>query len=276
MEIHVINLDRDVEKWKLFNQQVLNCDDLKFTRFKAIDGNQRLDTIHVSKICNDLICNTGVIGCAQSHISLWKQLVNSHQPYFIIMEDDAKFNVKELNKVLVSIDKFLSDNQGNFITSLMCIGPFCNVGEKVKVGDYNAISSIFPLCTTAYIITKGAAEYLLSVMNNTVSYHIDFEIAKHVLLNDKVKYLVITPNIVTTQEVESSIGSCKKNSIIFGWSKRMMWYCNIPLWKYGNLYTTLLLLLLLLFTMIYIHRRKIIYLFCIIFILLELLIFSLT
>lgn len=276
MEIHVINLDKDVEKWKLFNQQIKDCDNLKFTRFKAIDGNNRLDTINVSKMCDDLICNTGVIGCAQSHISLWKQLVNSNKPYFIIMEDDAKFNVKELNKVLDNIDKFIKENSRDFIISLMCIGPFCNVGEKVKVGKYTTISSIFPLCTTAYVITKRAAEYLLSVMNNTVSYHIDFEIAKHVLLNDKIKYLVITPNTVTTQEVESSIGSCKKNSIIFGWSKRMMWYCNVPLWKYGNLYTTLLLLLLILFTIIYTCRRKIIYLFFIIFILLELFYFSLT
>lgn len=275
MEIHVINLDRDVEKWKLFNQQI-KSDDLKFTRFKAIDGNHRLDTIKVSKMCDDLICNTGVIGCAQSHISLWKQLVNSNQPYFIIFEDDAKFNVKELTKVLESVDKFIKENKGDFIISLMCIGPFCNVGDKTNIGKYTAISSIFPLCTTAYIITKGAAEYLLSVMNNTVSYHIDFEIAKHVLLNDKIKYLVITSNIVTTQEVESSIGSCKKNSIVFGWSKRMMWYCNIPLWKYGNLYFTFLLLLLILLTIIFTCRRKIIYIFCIIFILLELLIFSLT
>ena len=245
MEIHVINLKRDIEKWKLFTNQFKPTPHLKFTRFDAIDGTQVVNNINISSICNDVICNNGIIGCAQSHISLWKQLLESDSNYYIIMEDDAQFDIKKLECALNTIDKYLNDKD-NLIISLMCVGPFCTVGSEHQIGNYSAIASLFPLCTTAYIITKGAARYLLNEMNNTVNYHIDFEIAKHLLLSKDVTYLVITPNIVTARDVDSSIGSKHKHSILFGWSNRIMWYCNIPIWKFSNLYSSILLLLLLL------------------------------
>jgi GR25 family glycosyltransferase involved in LPS biosynthesis len=275
MEIHVINLKRDVEKWKLFIKQVkpTTSPHLKFTRFNAIDGTQAVNNINISSICNDVICNNGIIGCAQSHISLWKQLVDSHSNYYIIMEDDAQFNTKQLEYTLNTIDTFLSDKD-NLIISLMCVGPFCNVGTSHQIGNYTAIASLFPLCTTAYIITKGAARHLLNEMKETVRYHIDFEIAKHLLLSKDVTYLVMTPNIVTARNIDSSIGSKHKYSILFGWSNRIMWYCNIPIWKFSNLYSSVLLLLLLIFLIVGIKRRRPIYTFIILFIILELFVFN--
>lgn len=276
MEIHVINLKRDVEKWKLFTNQVKPTTRLKFTRFNAIDGNKpdtNTTTVSVSSICNEVICNNGIIGCAQSHISLWKQLLESDSSYYIIMEDDAQFDTKQLEYTLNTIDEYLSDKD-NLIISLMCVGPFCNVGTTYQIGNYTAIASLFPLCTTAYIITKGAARHLLKEMKETVNYHIDFEIAKHLLLSKDVHYLVMTPNIVTARDVDSSIGSKHKRSILFGWSNRLMWYCNIPIWKFSNLYSSILFLSLLLFLIIGIQRRRPIYTLVILFIILELFVFN--
>ena len=157
----------------------------------------------------------------------------------------------------------------------MCIGPFCNIGDTQYIDDYKVVSSLFPLCTTAYIITKGAARHLLNEMKSTVNYHIDFEIAKHVLLSKQVKYLVIVPNIVyVCDDTDSSIGTRNKNSLLFGWSKRIMWYCNVPIWKFGNLYTTILLLSLLIFLILFFTRCKMIYIFFIILITIELIMFN--
>jgi len=273
MIIHVINLKRDTEKWKLFQQQIEPTSRLKFKRFEAIDGNQLINNINVSSMCNEVMCNKGIIGCALSHISLWKQLLESDSNYYIIMEDDAQFDIQKLEPVLNDIDIYLND-KNNLIISLMCIGPFCNIGSTEKIGNYTVVASLFPLCTTAYIITKGAARHLINEMNNTVNYHIDFEIAKHLLLSKDVRYLVITPNIVTARDVDSSIGTKNKNSILCGWSNKLMWYCNVPIWKFGNLYTSILLLLLLLFIILGIKRRKLVYGFIILFIILELFVFN--
>lgn len=273
MDIHVINLKRDVEKWKLFNTQI-STTSLNFKRFDAIDGNALTNDIGVSELCNQVVCNKGIIGCAKSHISLWKQLVESDSNYYIIMEDDAKFDIKQLETALHTIHRYL-ENKDNLIISLMCIGPFCNIGDTQYIDDYKVVSSLFPLCTTAYIITNGAARHLLNEMKSTVNYHIDFEIAKHVLLSKQVKYLVIVPNIVyVCDDTDSSIGTRNKKSIFFGWSKRIMWYCNVPIWKFGNLYTSILLLLLLIFSIIFFVRCKMIYIFFIILITIELIIFN--
>lgn len=273
MDIHVINLKRDVEKWKLFNTQI-GTTSLKFKRFEAIDGNAFTNDIGVSELCNQVMCNKGIIGCAKSHISLWKQLVESSSDYYIIMEDDAKFDIKQLETVLHTIHRYL-ENKDNLIISLMCIGPFCNIGDTQYIENYKAVFSLFPLCTTAYIITKGAARHLLNEMKSTVNYHIDFEVAKHLLLlSNQIKYLVLVPNIVSVNDVDSSIGTRNKTSIFFGWSKRIMWYCNVPIWKFGNLYTTFLSLLLLVFSIIFFVRCKMIYIFFIILIVIELVIFN--
>ena len=79
MQVHVINLARDVEKWKLFmsnyNQENLP-ENLEFIRFEAVDGNKETPLLKVHPLCDQVLCNSGTIGCAQSHICLWKDMIN--------------------------------------------------------------------------------------------------------------------------------------------------------------------------------------------------------
>jgi GR25 family glycosyltransferase involved in LPS biosynthesis len=278
-EIHVINLARDEEKWKLFN--VCNTfhnntqQNLKFTRFDAIDGKIGSDTIQIHPICDKLLCNPGIIGCAQSHITLWKDMVNKNESYRIIMEDDAKFDTIELKNILNTIDEYLQDKTDAIIISLMCIGPFCNIGKEMYIGNYKLVNSIFPLCTTAYIINNAAAKYILKQIDNTVTYHIDFDIARLAIQSNKnLKYFVVSPNIVSTMDTNTSIGTSHNKSLLLGWSKKLIWYCNVPIWKFGNLYTTILLISIFSLMILSYIRCKNIYIYLALFLIIELYIFN--
>jgi glycosyl transferase family 25 len=91
MDIVVINLDRSPQKLAEFESA--NHGLITYERFPAIDG---LGVAKDAFIANgtfhpDLNYTPGAIGCALSHIALWKRTVASNKP-LTICEDDAHFN----------------------------------------------------------------------------------------------------------------------------------------------------------------------------------------
>ncbi len=274
--IHVINLDRDTEKMDKFAQQFPDNNShpkLKYTRFAACDATTTTTTtvsendIQTDPLCQSWLCTPGVIGCAKSHMTLWKEFSTTVENIRIIMEDDARFDPESFCDAMDTVCDLLHQNKP-VIVSFICIGPFCRTGSKMvrkgKTGvEYTLTQSVFPLATTAYAINKSAAWYLLQKMHNTVYYHIDFEIAQQLAtsflsaktLSSLTHYIITTPDVVTTStthpsnnnDVEkSSIASNHSRSMFFGSNPRTMWQLNVPACRYASLYTTILCTLLVL------------------------------
>lgn len=91
MHIVVINLDRSPRKMQEFD--AANRGVVTYERFPAIDG---LGASVPAFVANgtfhpELRYTAGAIGCALSHISLWRRVVASGKP-LTICEDDACFN----------------------------------------------------------------------------------------------------------------------------------------------------------------------------------------
>ncbi len=88
MLAYVMNLDRDTERWAMFQQ--LNSDRCDFTRFSAVDGR----TLDRQKLLSDGIIadpcgwTAGSLGSAMSHLTLWKTTVETGMPITVV-EDDA-------------------------------------------------------------------------------------------------------------------------------------------------------------------------------------------
>ncbi len=91
MEIVVINLDRSPRKLEEFDRA--NRGVIAYERFPAVDGlspaTRALATD--STFHPDLNYTPGAIGCALSHIALWRRTVAANKPA-TICEDDANFN----------------------------------------------------------------------------------------------------------------------------------------------------------------------------------------
>ena len=91
MQIVVINLDRSPRKLQEF--EAANRGIITYERFAATDGLEVTpQAVAASNLFHpDLGYTPGAIGCALSHVALWKRAAASDTP-LTICEDDAHFN----------------------------------------------------------------------------------------------------------------------------------------------------------------------------------------
>src|SRR5260221_786264 len=91
MNIAVINLDRSPRKLEEFERA--NRGVIAFERFSAADGLPlpREKLVADALLHADLKYTAGAIGCALSHMTLWKLAVATAKP-LTVCEDDAHFN----------------------------------------------------------------------------------------------------------------------------------------------------------------------------------------
>ncbi|ARF09143.1 glycosyltransferase family 25 [Catovirus CTV1] len=256
--IYVINLDNSTERLQNITKN-FNENGIKFNRYSAIYG-KTMDSETLDKnttlLCKTIFCNYGIIGCAMSHLNLWKQLVNDQNAnYYIIFEDDALID-KDFKTVIEEIDA-IKEQLDFDILSLFC-GPGHNCYHYKKIYKLsNGISigkPIYPLLFTSYIISKKGAVKLLSLIDK-INYHIDFEVATQIYLSG-VNYLSLDKNIVLNNwSSESTIETHNHKSIVLSLLnilrlKQIYWLLNVSVLtinlKYTiNLYTVLLIVLLI-------------------------------
>ncbi|TPL07075.1 glycosyltransferase [Mesorhizobium sp. B2-4-14] len=89
-KIHVINLDRSVERWSRYQEN--NWHLMHNTvRVSAFDGASlnRAALIKEGLITDDCAYSPGALGCALSHVSLWKLSISQNKP-ITIFEDDVR------------------------------------------------------------------------------------------------------------------------------------------------------------------------------------------
>lgn len=90
-EVHVINLDRSVGRLETFRK--LNPHLKNIRRFSGADGKSvdRDQLIRDNIIAPNLDYAAGSLGCAISHVTLWREAVERHK-MITVAEDDAIFS----------------------------------------------------------------------------------------------------------------------------------------------------------------------------------------
>lgn len=108
----VINLDRRPDRWADFSKQPALKEFKKLERFSAVDGS-KLDVFGDERISLHTrqniakkfrrshyeICTPGAIGASLSHISIWKQFLESENEYVVVFEDDTIVDEKALEYI---------------------------------------------------------------------------------------------------------------------------------------------------------------------------------
>uniref|UniRef100_A0A6C0DTS7 Uncharacterized protein n=1 Tax=viral metagenome TaxID=1070528 RepID=A0A6C0DTS7_9ZZZZ len=109
-KMKVINLKRRPDRRETMTKLFA---DIKFSDYEfieAIDGKQIKPTFELKKLFegNDFGSRSGVVGCALTHYTLWKALLNSNDDYYIIFEDDVTLSpsFKKVYDALTSRDVF--------------------------------------------------------------------------------------------------------------------------------------------------------------------------
>jgi glycosyl transferase family 25 len=216
--VFVINRSVDVHRMDK-THSILSKNNIKYSRYEAVVID---DEVH-SNITNEML------GCALSHINIWKKIVNNKFESALIFEDDMMLVDnwedtldKSINDLPKNWDVLTLGNFGikdqadkynspfNFI--LYALVTICNFQNK----KYNKITNniIVPYFFTGlygYAVSYKGAKKLLALINdiNDITFHID------VLISCKSKYLNIysmTNDIVYQRVEESTINTYNKDN----------------------------------------------------------------
>ena len=186
-----INLDKRQDRWErmAIQPEIKRIPNLK--RFSAVEGAAiNIDTdARISTLCrfniknhtrrsHDLLDSAGGVGCALSHITLWQNLVKSHENVFLVVEDDLVLQSGDWSRVrrLYEQNTWLQDSTKWDIWSignLRCRAgpnkPYPNEGKKedkwLECKEFVGFNS--------YFISKTGAQKLLKECF-PIQHHIDW------------------------------------------------------------------------------------------------------
>lgn len=201
MKTFIINLERESEKRENIKKE---CHKLKldFEIYNAIDG-YTLSESFIQNIVYDYPNNyltKGEIGCALSHINVYKKIIEYNLPYALIIEDDTSFDTKLPDFLKAFQEK--NYKKGIFLLT----GDFDYlVNKKFNLNNFELFEVTKAVRASGYIITKDAAQKLINFLF-PVRYEADmFKVFR---LCAGIKLYATLPSLITTNEeslIKSSI-----------------------------------------------------------------------
>jgi FkbM family methyltransferase len=168
-KIKVVNLKKREDR-KQFMVEQFNRENIdNYEIIEAVDGNELKESYELMSLFyhNDFNYRKGVIGCALSHLKLWKQLINDKDnDFYVILEDDVEI-CEDFKEKLDMHCKIFQDNK----VEHLALGIFGNEELKQYKIQKDEIYIIekdvykFWNITFAYIISKKAAKKILEYVN---------------------------------------------------------------------------------------------------------------
>jgi glycosyl transferase family 25 len=125
-----ISLETNGERW-LKIQKRFDKHNLQVTRWNASQEKDLVDNFHGG-------LHSGQKGCAQSHILLWRHILQQNLEYALILEDDACFD-KDWRQKLDDFLQFPTDWDAIFLNASEPMTPtytWCNVQDQYLTGGY--------------------------------------------------------------------------------------------------------------------------------------------
>jgi glycosyl transferase, family 25 len=115
MHCYVINLEKDAERRASITQQLSHLG-LEYSLFNAVEGRKLSDealTRQYSKakaIESYREMTAGEIGCALSHIGVYKEMLKTQCKHALVLEDDAQLGPELANILNEVVQKFRADD----------------------------------------------------------------------------------------------------------------------------------------------------------------------
>lgn len=211
--------------------------------------------------CNNH-CTIPMVGCASTHILLWKYISNisNISKYILILEDDTYIDLNYLNSIFKNIKYLFEKNNNKMFLQLVGEGFNLLKTEKINTMVFQNYSYHFFL--GAYMITPNIASILYNHFYTFgINYHIDYDLNK-VFSKYNIKPLMLQDvNIGEQQGQDDSNMNTHETQKCFSKesNKKLYYVLNIPLLVYGSLIITFNIIFLLILFIISIYTKNVFY-----------------
>ena len=201
IHIKVVNLERRPDRKQNTKKELNNngFNDTDFVFFKAIDGKEVVPTQELKQLFDGNNFNNmkGVIGCALSHLKIWKELIaDKVNNYYVILEDDTTLveGCKEiLNKLtnefqskdLIMLGYHMWENARNQVKGIY------DVKSTIEIKPLNR--NLYIGGTFSYSINKNGANKIINyIERNGIKKAIDTTIKD----TDNLHIYELQPHII--------------------------------------------------------------------------------
>jgi glycosyl transferase family 25 len=166
-DIHtfIISLPKDRPRREYLGNQLEKLG-VPFSIVNAVHGAslsaEELDASYDRKKALDLFnreLSKGEIGCALSHITIYRKMVAENIPYALVLEDDANILDEDLSATLAKLAQLHPAHKPAAV--LLSHVERYNANKKVPLDDKRTVYEAYRgCCAHAYFITNAAAEIL--------------------------------------------------------------------------------------------------------------------
>ena len=165
----------------------------------------------------------GEIGCALSHINIWKRVVEENLDEVLILEDDAGFD-RHFKYLLKRALKFCRWAAAENKWDLLYLGRNPMTPDPIQIRNFISVPG-FSYCTHGYMVTRSGAEKLLSVgyeqdlipvdefLPAMFHQHIRADILERFSLAEPISAYAVTPNIVHQVDYTDSDTECSSSEM---------------------------------------------------------------
>lgn len=238
--IKIVNLERRTDRKSKMIERLNSQNITSYEFVNAVDGKLIKPTRELYDMFkgNDFNFRKGVIGCALSHINIWKSLVDDKDnKFYVVLEDDIEFAENAKVKLDVCCNLFNRDESQEylFIGAQHITTPNKDVENlsirKMNMREYHGQG------TFGYIISKRGAQKLLDyIRTNCVKYAIDKPIFYYGLnVNAVNEYVVRSEVYGNNMNVDSDIQAYHDSLDMSGFEKtKYIAFCDWWKEEYGG------------------------------------------
>ncbi len=197
----VVNLNRRKDRWNSISEHLKSRNINNFEKFEAVDGRELTLTNELKYLFrgNDFNFRRGVIGCALSHIKIWRRLINDPKNnYYIVLEDDAEL-VENFDSKLNLMLHYIKQHS---CPDVVMLGHFFMNGKPERSNEHPFGFELFDFNnfrggTYGYIVSKAAAWKYIQIVNACgVQNGIDWFMK---LNHQKVNMFITMPHLIHSE-----------------------------------------------------------------------------
>lgn len=220
MKIFVINLPENSARLEAMNRQLQSMD-LAYEILPAVRGKsltpeeRRRD--YDEKRCFHTFgqqLGAGLLGCALSHIAIYRKVVEENILHALVLEDDAWLN-PNLPQLLNAIEKQFSADQSSIILLSWAISvkqPYRRLWAGYGLQPVRSAQ-----CTHAYVVTRAAGKALLEAL---YPVHAVPDCWDWIIKHGVAEVLAVTPPCITSDLAFDSDVAPEMQQMIGSWTMR--------------------------------------------------------